>query len=270
MRFSDTEKKRLLHRYGSWALVTGASSGIGKELATRLASAGFQLVLTGRRLPLLEELAQSLQTAYGQQIKILSGDLSKPEAVEALLQQTADIPIGLAVLNAGFGTSGKFLQADLDQELNMLQLNCATVLNMAHHFARRFAKQGKGGLIFMSSMVGFQGVPNAAHYAATKAYVQTLGEALAIELKPQGVDVLCAAPGPVNSGFAERANMQMGAALSPADVGLPILKALGRKTTVLPGLLTKVLVYALRTAPRWAKIRIMAQVMGGFTKHQTG
>ncbi|UPT68195.1 MAG: SDR family NAD(P)-dependent oxidoreductase [Sphingobacteriales bacterium JAD_PAG50586_3] len=122
----------------------------------------------------------------------------------------------------------------------------------------------------MSSMVAFQGVPYAAHYAATKAYVQTFAEALAVELKPYGVDVLAAAPGPVKSGFSSRANMKMDLALTPEQVGVPILKALGRKTTVLPGFLTKLLVYSLRTVPRWGKIRIMKMVMGGMTQHQRG
>ncbi len=120
----------------------------------------------------------------------------------------------------------------------------------------------------MSSIVAFQGVPYAANYAATKAYVQTLAEALAVELKPYGVDVLAAAPGPVKSGFEERANMKMSMSLTPSKVAVPILKALGRKTTVLPGVLTKFLVYSLRTVPRWGKIKIMEKVMGGMTAHQ--
>ncbi len=120
----------------------------------------------------------------------------------------------------------------------------------------------------MSSIVGFQGTPNAANYGATKAYVQSLGEGLYHELKPYGVDVLAAAPGPVNSGFAEVANMQMGSALEPSQVGLPILKALGKKSTVFPGGLTKLLMFGLRMVPRWGKIQIMKGVMGGMTKHQ--
>jgi len=120
----------------------------------------------------------------------------------------------------------------------------------------------------MSSIVAFQGVPNAANYAATKAYVQSLSEALAIELKEEGIDVLATAPGPVSSGFAERANMKMDMSLSPQDVGVPIIKAIGRKTSNLPGFLTKLLVYNLRMTPRWGKIRIMGKVMSGFTKHQ--
>ena len=121
----------------------------------------------------------------------------------------------------------------------------------------------------MASLVGFQGTPFAAHYAATKAYVQSLAEALSVELKPEGIDVLAAAPGPVSSGFASRANLQMGATLKPEGIAVPILNALGNKQTVLPGFLTKFLVYALRTAPRWGKVRIMKLVMGGMTKHQT-
>jgi short-subunit dehydrogenase len=120
----------------------------------------------------------------------------------------------------------------------------------------------------MSSMVAFQGVPYSANYAATKAYVQSLAEALAEELKPYGVDVLAAAPGPVASGFGQRANIKMNMSLTPQQVGIPILKALGRKTTVLLGFLTKFLVYSLRTVPRWGKVKIMKLVMGGMTEHQ--
>ena len=111
-------------------------------------------------------------------------------------------------------------------------------------------------------------MPSAAHYAATKAYVQSLGEALRLELKPEGIDVLCAAPGPVETGFSERADMKMGMALTAKDVGVPILSAIGRKTTVKPGFLTKLLFFNLGMVPRWAKVRIMGKVMGGFTKHQ--
>ena len=118
--------------------------------------------------------------------------------------------------------------------------------------------------------MAFQGVPFSANYAATKAWVQTFAEALAVELKPHGVDVLAAAPGPVDSGFSQRANMKYGLSLKPWQVVIPILTALGRKTTVLPGFLTKFLVYSLRLLPRWGKIKVMQKVMQGMTKHQKG
>ena len=116
--------------------------------------------------------------------------------------------------------------------------------------------------------MAFQGVPYASNYAATKAYIQSFAEALAVELKPFNVDVLAAAPGPVESGFGHRSNMKMGKALVPSQLGVPILNALGKQTNVLPGLLSKILIYSLRTVPRWAKIKIMQKVMGGFTEHQ--
>ena len=111
-------------------------------------------------------------------------------------------------------------------------------------------------------------LPYAANYAATKAYIQSFAEALAIELKPLGIDVLAATPGPVESDFEHRANMKMKNSVSPDKLGVPILSALGKQTTVIPGALSKVLVYSLRTVPRFLKVKIMQQVMGGFTKHQ--
>ncbi len=172
------------------------------------------------------------------------------------------------IASAGFGTSGAFLNTSIHAEVNMLQVNCLALLQLTHHFAQKFAAQKKGGIILMSSIVSFQGVPFAANYAASKAYVQTLAEALYHELKPYNVDVLSAAPGPVQTGFSERANMVMDNTLTPDQIGVPILKALGRKATVLPGFLSKLLVYSLGTVPRWGKIRIMKGVMGGMTKHQ--
>ena len=268
MQLSNKEAARLQARYGEWVLVTGASSGIGQELAKQFASRGFKIVITGRRGAVLEELATQWFMEYQTEVIPVVGDLSHPDQVQALIDATQHLPIGIAVLNAGFGTSGSFIHSDLEAEQNMLALNCGAVLKLSHHFAGRMSQAGRGALVLMSSMVAFQGVPHAANYAATKAYVQTLGEALAVELKPKGVDVLCAAPGPVVSGFSARADMQMGQALSPEQVGVPIIRAIGRRSTSLPGFLTKFLVYNLRLLPRWAKVRIMGQIMGGFTQHQ--
>lgn len=268
MKLSISEKNRLSKKYGTWAVITGASSGIGQEIAEILASAGINLLINARRKPLLEKLASSLESKYNVKVHTIASDVSKETGVEAIIETTKSFEVGLLVASAGYGTSGLFHQSSLQDELNMLQVNCIALMMLTHHFSKAFVAQKKGGIILMSSMVGFQGVPYAAHYAASKAYVQSLAEALAVELKPFGVDVLAAAPGPVQTGFADRANMQMDMSLKPADIGVPILKALGRKSTVLPGFLTKFLVGALRTVPRWGKVRIMKMVMGGMTKHQ--
>lgn len=261
-------RTKFLERYGPWAVVTGASSGIGHALAERLAAAGLNLVLVARNQAALQKLAAELADQHTIKARVVSLDLATPTASQELENACQDLDVGLFVASAGFGTSGSFLAANLDHELEMLAVNCRALLSASWYFGKRFAARGRGGLVLLSSIVGFQGLPNAAHYAATKAYVQTLAEGLQVELAPHGVAVLAAAPGPTNTGFAARANMNMGNALKPADIAQPILDALGRRATVLPGFLSKLLVYSLVPLPRWARIQIMGKVMQGMTKHQ--
>jgi len=263
-KMSDWQQ-RLYSRYGAWAVVTGASSGIGKEMALRLAEARLNLVLVARSQDLLEQMATDLGDRYGIDVRVVHLDLAVETGMDTLANITQDLDVGLLVASAGFGTSGLFLDAQLDEEMDMLNVNCRSLLALSWYFGQRFAKQGRGGIVLMSSIVGFQGLPFAAHYAATKAYVQTLAEGLAVELAPMGVDVIASAPGPTNSGFGARAGMKMGKVLHPGKVAQVTLNALGRKSFVLPGLLTKVLVYSLVPLPRWARVRIMGSVMKSMT-----
>ena len=260
--------RRFLQKYGPWALVTGASEGIGRELALRIAERGLNVVLVARRRELLEDVATEIGERFGRQARVLTADLGKAEEVESVAHQTRDLDIGLLAACAGFGTSGPLVEGSLAAELDMISVNCSAVLGLTHELSRRFVARGKGGIVLMGSIVGFQGVPRAANYAATKAYVQTLAEGLRLELAPHDIDVLSSAPGPVASGFAARADMQMGNALSPQQLGDETLDALGRRTTVRPGWLSKVLGYSLATLPRAGRTRIMALVMGGMTQHQ--
>jgi short-subunit dehydrogenase len=268
MRTPTRKQRRFQERYGPWAVVTGASSGIGHEIALRLAEYGLNLVLVARSRDALDQLAADVFTKYGVEAQVVVMDLARETGVAALEVATERRDIGLLVAAAGFGTSGRFLESPLENELEMLAVNCRSLVALTWRFGRRFASRGCGGVVLMSSIVGFQGMPFAAHYAATKAYVQTLAEGLAVELAPAGVDVLAAAPGPTRSGFATRAGMKMGAASDAADVAGPILDALGRRSTVLPGFLAKLLTYSLVPLPRWARVRVMGRVMYGMTKHR--
>jgi uncharacterized protein len=192
-------------RYGPWALVTGASDGIGKALAAHVAARGVNVVLSARRRDELLGIACDLATAYGVQTLVVAADLAQPDGVDQLEQQTRHLDIGLIILSAGFATSGPFADAPLAPELEMVCLNVTVVTRLAHTFARQMVNKGRGGIMLFGSILGRQGVPWVSSYAATKAYVQILAEGLHRELKPQGIDVLSVEAGPVNTGFEARA-----------------------------------------------------------------
>jgi uncharacterized protein len=257
----------LVQRYGPWAVVTGASAGIGEAVARRLADQGMNLVLVARSADQLHGLAAELSTSRNIQTLPVSLDLGAKDSARELEAATKDLDVGLLVAAAGFGTSGPFLSSSVHEELDMINVNCAAVLAQTHHFAQRFAHRKRGGIILLASIVGFQGNPFAANYAATKAYIQGLGEGLSVELKSSGVDVLTVAPGPTASGFADRAGLRMGSTDTPDQVARSILKAIGRKTTLLPSFRAKFLRGAVLTMPiRKGRVRIMGNIMKNMTK----
>ena len=254
-------------RYGAYALVTGASEGIGQCFAEELAKAGMNVVLVARRQDRLNALAQTLEAKYKVFCPVIALDLSSTEHLEDLLQITGQLDIGLLVCNAGFGAAGNFLDASIETEMNMLSVNCTAVTRLVHHFGLKFKNKGTGGVILLSSIVATQGVARSAHYAATKAYVHTLGEGLQQEWRGSGLDLLIVAPGPVETGFAQRSNMQLGKTTSPEVVAKQSLRALGRQQLIHPGWLAKCLALALSLAPRALRVNIMGAVMGSMTKN---
>lgn len=256
---------RLRKRYGPWAVVTGASDGIGREFAVRLAETGIDVVLVARRLTLLEQLASDLDSAYGVRTHSVAADLATQRGIDELLERTRGLDVGCLVAAAGFGVSGPFIESKIDDELEMIDVNCRAVAALSYEFGRRFAERRSGGIVLMSSLLAFQGVPRAANYAATKAYVQSFAEALRHELRPHGIDVISSAPGPIHSGFAARAGMTMGLAQTPQHVAAATLAALGRRGTVRPGWLAKILEGSLMFLPRWGRVRMMGVVMSGMT-----
>lgn len=270
MGFDHRLATRIRAQYGPWAVVTGASSGIGREFALWLAQAGVSTVLVARREAALNELASQLRTDFDAESRVVVADLSTLAGCDAVTEVAESLDVGLLVAAAGFGTSGDFLAGALDDEIEMLHVNCRATLIHAHQFGRRFAERGRGGMVLFSSILGWQGTPHAAHYAATKAWVQSLAEGMHAELAGTGVDVIAAAPGPTASGFGARAHMRMGQTMPASAVVVPVLTALGRRSTVLPGRLTKLLTWSLKTAPRRVRTRILGRIMGDMTAHQRG
>jgi uncharacterized protein len=257
-----------MHRYGPWAVVTGASEGIGRAFAEELAAHGLHLVLVARRSELSQTLAQRLHTEHGVECRVVAADLSDLAATHRLADLTSDLDVGLLVAAAGFGSAGPLLDAELGIQTGMVDLNCTAVLAQCWHFGRRFAERRRGGVVLMSSLLAFHGTPLSANYAATKAYVQSLAEGLRAEWSTHGVDVIASAPGPIDTGFAKRADMRMAQTLPPTVVARQTLAALGRRGTIRPGWLSKLLGWSLATAPRALRVAVMGRIMAGMTAHQ--
>jgi short-subunit dehydrogenase len=252
-------------RYGAWAVVTGASSGIGREIARQIAAEQVNVVLVSRNVPAMEELRLQIVSTCNAEVRVIASDLSQPKAAGELWPLLEGLPIGLFVHSAGFGAGGPFLEHEPSLHVDMLEVNCRSLIELAHGFGRRFAAQKRGGIVLLSSVLAFQGVPRSAVYAATKAFVQTLGEGLAKEWKRFGVDVLISAPGPTSTGFAKRAGMRFGTAADPEVVAQGTLNALGWRTMVLPAWNARLLYAALMTTPRSIRTQIMSKVIKSMT-----
>ena len=247
--------------YGPWALVTGASDGIGEAMARRAATDGLNVVVAARSEDKLRALAQNIERDNNVQTRVVAADLSTPQGLEALIAAVDTVDIGLAVLAAGFATTKPFTASAVGDELDMVALNVTAVTQLSHVLARRMTARGRGGIILFGSILGWQGVPGEANYAATKAYVQTLAEGLHGELRPLGVDVLCVAPGPVHTGFAARAGLRMKSATTPAVVTDAAWSGLGRRVTVVPGALATFLTLSLSPLPRRMRSMILRRAM---------
>ena len=233
------------------ALVTGASGGIGEELAKLLASKGCDLVLVARSGDKLSRLAEALTAAHKVQAHAFPIDLStaaSPAQVQAFLE-TKKIEVDFLVNNAGFGTFGPFAESDLETELGEIQLNVATLTHLTRLLLPPMIRRGKGRILNVASTAAFQPGPMMAVYYATKAYVLSFSEALANELKGTGVTSTCLCPGPTSTGFNARAKLGNGGMLSKKSVMMEAAAVARRgydgmmkgRRLVIPGLLNKML-----------------------------
>src|SRR5436853_2778695 len=191
-------------RFGPWALVTGASSGIGKEFTRQIAASGINVVLVARRDALLAELGRAISQEFGVQYRALAMDLSQEGFIAGLADATHDIDIGLVVSNAGTANPGEFLKLDRQLLQATLRLNTMSHLDIAHYFGRKLAERRRGGLILVGAMGAENGIPRITNDAAAKAYVHSLGEALHYEFKPLGVYVSVLAAGFTNTPVLEK------------------------------------------------------------------
>lgn len=198
-------------RFGPWALVTGASSGIGRECARQIAAAGINVALAARRRLLLEESGASLNAEFGVQSRVITVDCSEPGAIDTLAAATADLDVGLVVSNAGTAEVGEFLPRSRESVLQLTRLNAISHLEIAHHFGSRLAQRGRGGILLSGAMGAAIGLPFMAVESAGKAFVQTLGEALHVEFAPLGVNVTVLVIGPTDTAVIPKLGLDAGA-----------------------------------------------------------
>ena len=249
-----------------WALVTGASSGIGEVFARELAARGMHVVLCARSADRLVELARELQRAHGVQAHVVPADLARPgAAAHAWADASAGREIHLLVNNAGFGLHGRFDLLPRERQAEMVALNCTALLELAHLALTDMVPRRRGAVINVGSLVAFQPVPFMATYAATKAFVLSLSESLSNEFRESGVRILALCPGPTPTGFQAVAGTrvkegQPGYLTAEAVVraGLAALEA-GR-SHVVPGLFNRVGATVTRMLPLAAAARLARRV----------
>lgn len=239
-------------------LITGASLGIGLELAKLFAASGHDVVLAARSVAKLEALAAELRKAHGIKAHVIGSDLSKPGAAAALYAEIArrGIAVDVLVNNAGYGLYGAFLEVSPEEETQMLQLNMVALTELSRLAAIDMAKRGRGRILNIASTAAFQPGPLMAAYYASKAYVLSLSEALSSELAGQGVTVTALCPGPTRSGFQDKARMHGSRLLT---MGLMDAESVARagykavmtgKAVAIPGASNWILAQSVRFMPR--------------------
>ncbi len=255
-------------RFGPWALVAGASRGLGAEYARQLAEKGLNLALVARDEGALQALAADLSSRYAVQVRPLAFDLSQQDTAARIAAQTADLEIGLLIYNAAVAPVAPFFELSLEQHLRAIDTNVRTPLALAYLFGGAMRSRRRGGIVLMSSLSALQGSALISNYAATKAYNLTLAEGLWDELRQEGVAVLASQPASIATPHyladlpeGKRSPTQ---AMLPRQVASETLAALGKQPSVVPGWSNRIASFAMRRLfPRQAAIRLMGRVLRG-------
>jgi len=263
------DQVRFYKQYGSWAVIAGASEGLGAAYAEQLASLGINLMLVARRQELLESLASQLSEKHHVQVKTLLLDLSLPTSAESIVQATQDLDVGLLVYNAAFSAVGPFHNYSLEDHMREIDTNIRTPLALTYIFGERMLARQRGGILLMSSLSAFQGSAFISNYAATKAFNILLAEGLWEEWRQRGVDVLvCVAGATRTPNYVASAPRQTGrfsdATLEPETVVSEALAALGNQPHIIPGRSNRVSSFIMRhLLPRKIAIQVMGRILKG-------
>ena len=259
----------MIHYQGRWAVVTGASSGLGRGLAAGLADRGMSLVLTGRNEARLDETAHQIRrTAPVVKIETVAADLSSRSGVSALLGHVGDRPVEVLVNNAGFGSYGPFAEADPDREADEVAVDVGTVVTLARAFLPGMLARGSGGILNVASTIAFQPAPYQAVYGANKAFVLSFSQALWAEARAAGVAVTALCPGPTRTGFVDALGADAGHTAiyrrlaDPEPVIKAGLRAVDKgRAVVIPGVRNKVIAASGRFMPHEWLTRVSGRLL---------
>lgn len=247
----------LKEKYGKWALITGASSGIGEEFARYFASVSINLILIARRKDRLDRLAEELKKLNGIKAIAAAYDLKDSNLIDELVKITNDKEIGILINNAGFGCNGEFIDIDSETEADMLKVNCLAPLILTHHFVKPMVQRKRGAVIFLGSVVAYQPTPYMTTYAATKVFNAYLGDSLWYELKKYNIDVLTLNPGGTDTEFQRISKASTGPKpRSTKQVVSTAMKALGKKPSVIDGFLNKLIAISSRVGSRKSVVTV--------------
>ncbi len=252
---------RFRQKYGPWALVTGASAGLGAAFAKRLAAEGLNVVLVARREDRLRALSEELERNASVETRVVAADLSRDGFLPQLTEVTEGLEIDLLVNNAGLTLTGDFLANELQSELGVLHLNCRAPLILTHHYGKLMRSRKRGGIIFLASVVGLAGIPAWSNYAATKGHNLLFAEGLAAELKRDGVDVLALSPAFIRTEFMSLTRFGRIMSLEAAAVVRVALATLGKRRGVTPGFLHKLIAFSTRLQPRFLNTKVFRAVI---------
>lgn len=244
-----------------YVLITGASTGLGKDFALSLAKMGYSPVLVARNVDRLKSLASEIKLKFGIDSVVIAEDLAKANAAEKVYKavKKLKLPISVLVNNAGYGLNGEFHKNSLEEESKMIQLNVTTLAELCYLFLQDMVANNDGYILNVASTAAFQPGPMMTNYYATKAYVLSFSEGLAEEVKDYGVTVSCLCPGPTKTEFFERAKMSGSKlvqssilAMNSEDVVAIGIKALfGKRVVKIPGIINFILAESVRFTPRF-------------------
>ena len=251
-------------RYGEWALVTGASSGLGADFVRQLAAKKMNIILVARRVERMNAVAEEIENEFGVKTEVIGQDLIKSDAVNNIVHEVGDKEIGVLINNAGYGVLGNFHENDYDYQVEMVTLNCVVPVALTHAFIEPMVNRGKGAVIFLASTAAYQGVPFFSVYGATKSFNLFLAEGLWGEYRKKNIDIMGLSPGYTETEFQSHAHIKRTKGPTPAkseDVVELAIRKLGKRLSIVHGVINKIGAFSARLIPRGSSVRLGGALM---------